>query len=357
VSQQLGRESINAFTTRMVDFAEAHDAERLVVDLRANHGGNQRRVSALVERIGRAASNNARGRLFVLMGRKTYSSAVVYASMLANNTRAVFVGEPTGQGPRFYSVASVVELPHSRLEFEISSMATEGSVAGDDRPWLEPDVRVAYTVEDFLEARDPALEAALAYEAMPVAALPVHEDLITAYAGRYRFGPCQILTIARTRDGLHLTIDDFLVASSMTVSTALHPVADTLFRTDIADVLVGGSPGPGGTVSALRVEWKGRTTVAPRAPEGFRTPMERIVEGDVAAGVEGLLEARDQYHGHFGNLEFSLRDTGNEFLRGERYRDAIAVFAANVELFPGSSDARANLARAYLESGVPVQRF
>jgi hypothetical protein len=122
VSQQPGRESINAFTTRMVEFAEAHDAERLVVDLRANHGGNGRRVPALVERIGRATSAAAHGRLFVLMGRTTYSAAVLYASMLANNTRAVFVGEPTGQGPRFYSVASVVELPHSRLEFEISSM-------------------------------------------------------------------------------------------------------------------------------------------------------------------------------------------------------------------------------------------
>ena len=49
-------------------------------------------------------------------------------------------------------------LPYSRLGGSISNRYWQDSDPWDDRPWIEPDVSVVPTAEDYFEGRDPVLE-------------------------------------------------------------------------------------------------------------------------------------------------------------------------------------------------------
>ena len=67
----------------------------LVLDLRYNNGGDNTLNRAIVRRIIQSPSIDRHGRLYVLIGRKTFSAAVNLVSDLEQMTNAIFVGEPT----------------------------------------------------------------------------------------------------------------------------------------------------------------------------------------------------------------------------------------------------------------------
>lgn len=136
---QPGRETMDAFVSRMAAFAQQRDISRWVVDLRNNDGGN-RVWDALLEFLRDRPEINRQGGLFVLIGRRTFSSAVLFADQLQMQTEATFVGEPTGQGPVFFGNPSLVELPNSRLMFAISSHLARSGLPFDSRDSIEPDL-------------------------------------------------------------------------------------------------------------------------------------------------------------------------------------------------------------------------
>ncbi len=352
VVNESGDETIEEFTERLIQFIDTHDVDRLVVDIRSNDGGDGRRVPALVEAIKSSEKINRRGRLFVLTGRRTFSAAVMFASVMANNTKAVFIGEPTGQGPIFYSIPRQVDLPNSRLEFLVSTMPTQSSIAGDNRPWIEPDVYVEYTIEDFLTGRDPEMDAVLGYEPEVRAIVPLSEGLLDAYVGRYEFSPYQVLTIERNDGGgLTFAIDDFMEGSCVKVSSDLYPVTESRFLTDIRDVELEFCFDARGRVEELDVVWKGAIQIVRPAPEGYELPMELIAAGRIDEGIEAILDHKDAYRDNYSGLEQVFNTMGYGYLQDESYDDAIRIFALNVELFPQSSNVYDSLGEAYMENG------
>src|SRR6267143_154269 len=59
-------------------------------------------------------SSTAKGHLFVITGRLTFSAAMNLASRLEHETHATFVGEPTGSRPNHYGEAVTLTLPQRR---------------------------------------------------------------------------------------------------------------------------------------------------------------------------------------------------------------------------------------------------
>src|SRR3989442_15208168 len=60
-------------------------------------------------------SSTAKGHLFVITGRLTFSAAMNLASRLEHETHATFVGEPTGSRPNHYGEAVTLTLPASGI--------------------------------------------------------------------------------------------------------------------------------------------------------------------------------------------------------------------------------------------------
>jgi hypothetical protein len=64
---------------------------------------------------------NKKGRLFVIIGRQTFSSAILNAISFKNNTEAIFVGEPTGGKPNHYGEIKVFTLKNSPIRVQYST--------------------------------------------------------------------------------------------------------------------------------------------------------------------------------------------------------------------------------------------
>jgi len=135
-------------------------ADRLVVDVRHNGGGDSRVDDRLIEGLRDRAAWREPGRLYCLIGGETFSSGMWTADDL-RRLGAVLVGGPTGGKPNSYGNVSALQLPNSLLQVGYSTRYYQ-LVSGSDPPWLAPDLAVEPTIEDLRDGRDPLLEAVMA---------------------------------------------------------------------------------------------------------------------------------------------------------------------------------------------------
>ena len=154
-------EGLRDFSERLMDHVEAASPDRLVIDLRWNPGGNTFLILPLLHRV-IGSSANRRGRLFVIIGRRTSSAAMNFTALLDRHTEAIFVGEPTGSSPTFVGETVPFELPYSRVRANVSDLLWQSSWPMDYRPWIPPTIYAPPTFELYRRGRDPALEAILA---------------------------------------------------------------------------------------------------------------------------------------------------------------------------------------------------
>ncbi len=172
-------ESFKDFCARLFGFVQAESVRRLVVDLRLNGGGNGYLNQSLIHGIIRSDLNE-RGRLFAVIGRTTFSAAMMCTMDLERETQAVFVGEPTSAKPNHYSESGELFLPNSGVPVGYSWLFWQLSDARDARPWVAPHLPAALSSRDDREGRDPAFEAILA-------ALRAGETLATLPSNRIRW--------------------------------------------------------------------------------------------------------------------------------------------------------------------------
>ena len=97
------------------------------------------------------------GKLYVLMGRNTFSAAQNFIAQLDKRTRAVFVGEPSSSKPNFVGEENNLTLPWSGAIISISNRYHE-NIPGDKREWIEPDIKIELSSSDYFANRDPILE-------------------------------------------------------------------------------------------------------------------------------------------------------------------------------------------------------
>lgn len=155
------RETLNEFSHRIIDAAEAMPSGRLVIDLRWNGGGNTFLEMPLLYRLISSGQLNQRGNLFVIIGRGTFSAAQNLSTFIERHVDAIFVGEPTGSSPTFVGETIPFTLPYSRAEVNVSDLLWQTGWAMDYRPWIAPVIYAPPTFAAFRENRDPALDAIL----------------------------------------------------------------------------------------------------------------------------------------------------------------------------------------------------
>jgi hypothetical protein len=101
------------------------------------------------------------GRIYVLMGRNTFSAAQVFLAQMDRDTHAVFAGEPSSSRPNFVGEETEVVLPWSGAIGSISDEYHE-TIPGDKREWIEPDIKLTLSSGAYFANRDPLLEKVLA---------------------------------------------------------------------------------------------------------------------------------------------------------------------------------------------------
>jgi C-terminal processing protease CtpA/Prc len=145
---------------RLKRLIRSQTVRRLIVDVRLNGGGDNTTYLDLLSAL-QTPKVNRRGRLFLLMGRATFSAAGNFATDVKDYTRAIAVGEPTGGGVKIYSETTSVALPTVGWNVRIATQYMERGAVNDQRLGIDPDVRVDLTSTDFFAGRDPVLARAL----------------------------------------------------------------------------------------------------------------------------------------------------------------------------------------------------
>jgi hypothetical protein len=157
-------EPLTAFCEKLFKFINENAVERLVIDMRWNGGGNNFLNRPLVQGLIRNEKINQRGKLFVIVGRNTFSAAMNGATEIEQQTNAIFVGEPTGSAPNFVGETIGFELPYNKISGSISDLYWQKSVAMDYRTWIAPQLYAPPSFELFKANRDPAMEAIQNYK-------------------------------------------------------------------------------------------------------------------------------------------------------------------------------------------------
>ncbi|GAK60547.1 hypothetical protein U27_00444 [Candidatus Vecturithrix granuli] len=102
------------------------------------------------------------GKVFLLIGPGTYSSASWFATEMSDNHLATLVGQPIGQKPTSFGDNLYFRLPHTKVEGTVSHrMFYRPDATKDDDPTLYPDFEVWPTIDDILNGRDPVFDKVL----------------------------------------------------------------------------------------------------------------------------------------------------------------------------------------------------
>lgn len=158
-------ETIGEFSHKLFDLMDSLEVEKFVLDLRLNGGGNNYLNRPIVLSLIKSDKINKYGKLFVAIGRRTFSAAMNLVSDIEKWTNVIFVGKPTGNAPSHYGDSRKYVLPHSGLTVRISSVYWRDWSVDEKRLWVAPDIKVELSSEDYAANRDPVLETIISYQA------------------------------------------------------------------------------------------------------------------------------------------------------------------------------------------------
>ncbi len=156
------RQMVLAFAAELMKAVDRDDVERVVIDLRRNGGGNSLIFRPVIEGLKERPKVNHQGGILVLIGPRTFSSAMMNAWDLRVTTDAILVGRPTGQKPNHFGEVRSFKLPRSGVSVYYSTKRFT-MIGDNDPPSLMPDVPVEPTSAEYFSGRDVTVERALAY--------------------------------------------------------------------------------------------------------------------------------------------------------------------------------------------------
>lgn len=154
--------SFEKFLKDLTKTLEENDVEKFIFDVRYNPGGSSPQGTYLVKQIAKIESINKKGKLFVVTGRKTFSSAVLNTIDFQNYTNAIFVGEPTSGKPNHYGEVKRFILPNTKLGINYSSKYF--TYAKEDTDSFYPDYEIKPSFNEYLNGVDPVYDWIVNYK-------------------------------------------------------------------------------------------------------------------------------------------------------------------------------------------------
>ena len=153
----------NAFVNFRPDSLAFATANRKVLftsryfpDMRYNGGGNSSQGTEFVERLAQALKQHPQVAVYVVLGRDTFSSAILNAMDFKQLTNAVFVGEETAGKPNHFGEVRSFQLPSSKVLVNYSTKYFKRSEKEIET--IEPDMSIEMSFADFKKGVDPVFE-------------------------------------------------------------------------------------------------------------------------------------------------------------------------------------------------------
>jgi C-terminal processing protease CtpA/Prc len=151
--EKVGR--LEDFNNEVLSFMQNNQVDKFVIDMRNNSGGGENRLNEIIEGI-KNSNLNDKKRFFVIVGRPTFSAAIIDAVKWRNETNATFIGEPTSGKPNHYGAVKNFSLPNSNLKIQYST--TYAKTSNDERDSFIPDKTMELSIDDYVNKKDPVLD-------------------------------------------------------------------------------------------------------------------------------------------------------------------------------------------------------
>ena len=165
--------SIEDFKQKVYQTISEKPIKKFVFDMRYNEGGSSPQGTKIIEDLSHINKINQEGKLFVLIGRKTFSSAIINTLDFQSKTKAILVGEETGGKASHYGETRSFILASSGLQITYSTKyfycnkknkimvfrSRKGiNTNKDERKSIIPDNTVELTFDNFKNNVDPVLK-------------------------------------------------------------------------------------------------------------------------------------------------------------------------------------------------------
>jgi len=160
-NNQKKRPSIKETVSQMFKSIDQVNAEKLIIDLRANRGGNYKKSRPLINAIKKHPQINQKNKLYVITGRTTFSAAMVTSIFLKRETNATLIGEPSRGHPNKTDNVEYMTLPHSKLSIEYTTKVKRHWVELGDLDHVPVDVEIKPQFRDYEQGIDAELKFVL----------------------------------------------------------------------------------------------------------------------------------------------------------------------------------------------------
>ena len=330
--------SIQQITKNLDSLSRARNAEKIVIDLRDNSGGNSFTMRGLVNML-KGHPLNQPGKLFLVSGRKSNSAATNFISEMRLESNAILIGEPTGGNPNFYSDVRTVKLPNTRIEVAISTLFQKGSFYEDDRRSHYPDVPISVLSTDYFENNDPVIETIKLFNIEEPEHIPVSKSDLETFLGRYACTLTQACELSFENGYLRFH-------GKNVINKKLYYTGKLKFRDYNNSISIQLNPED----RNLTLTGYGINKVMDKLPATSLTAIEKIEHGKVGEGVTEIKDMLNSYPSPAIVSESVINSFGYRYLREKKAKEAIELFELNTLLYPKSANVYDSLGDAYLET-------
>jgi len=148
--------SFKEFEEKVLKTLENSDIDKLIFDMRFNQGGSSYLAESLIDKIAQNKKINKKGKLFVVVGNDTFSSAIFNTIYFKEKTNATIIGEETSGKPNHFGNIKSFRLPYSEIKVTYSSEYWK--LTKDDSNTIVPEIMVENSYNDFKNGIDPVFE-------------------------------------------------------------------------------------------------------------------------------------------------------------------------------------------------------
>jgi hypothetical protein len=181
------------------------------------------------------------------------------------------------------------------------------------------------------------------YLPAPVTVVDLDPATLEQYAGRYTLASDNVLSVRH--DGKTLVGQESLgppfTLSPISNVTFVRPDRELRF-TFLAD---------GPAAGSLVLSTPNSADTMARASTGYQPPIELLTAGKIDSAIDAYRAIHRRNPQDNAVNEARLNRVGYDFVSRGKYREAIAVFSLNVELYPASSNVYDSLGEAYMNAG------
>jgi hypothetical protein len=148
--------SFKEFNGEMFNSIKDREINKFIIDLRHNSGGNSMIINPFLSSISDLAAEKPEIKIYVIIGRDTFSSGVMAAIDIAKKVDVTLIGECTGGSPNMYGEVGSIVLPNSKIPIYYSKKYFKLGVKG--AVTISPQIEIEPTINDFIENRDIVMD-------------------------------------------------------------------------------------------------------------------------------------------------------------------------------------------------------